>query len=171
MKYVKITGVKNNCGDEEYIGQVIKTLPDGTWTRPFKINSTMQDYVLHKFYTFEPLRTPKSLLVSGAHVVEYRNGDKRLYLNGAFISETCGMPSDKYDADLINRDVGNSMTIVAIYEALAGETSLENILAHSDKVVWRRDWDGLEEEIEEIDKRILELQAERTKKLGGLGIG
>ena len=68
----------------------------------------------------------KDMFESGKHIVEYRNGVRRLYLNGFFIGLYCGMPLITYNDDLTSNTAKN-MDIVLKSEhnekATAGNTS------------------------------------------------
>lgn len=104
----------------------------------------------------------KDMLKSGEHVVEYRNGDKRLYLNGCFVGPNSGVPLSSYLDDLKNRHGEDQIDIVAVYKAITG-SSFEYILSYSNELIWRRDDEPIEIPATEAFSKLREIYGKEVK--------
>lgn len=80
----------------------------------------------------------KDMLESGKHVVEYRDGARRLYLNGFFIGLHCGLPLSHYNDDL-TEEVSANLDIAKVFLADYKYNSLDAILNRPGKLVWERE--------------------------------
>ena len=110
----------------------------------------------------EKMEFTKDMLKSGEHVVEYRNGDKRLYLNGCFVGPNSGVPLSSYLDDLKNRYGEDRIDIVAVYKAITG-SSFEYILSYSNELVWRRDDEPIEISATEAFAKLKEIYGKEVK--------
>ena len=79
----------------------------------------------------------KDMLESGKHIVEYRNGARRLYLNGFFVGLHCGLPLSLYNDDLTEY-IDVNLDIVKVFLAHVAYGSLDAILKRPGKIVWER---------------------------------
>lgn len=79
----------------------------------------------------------KDMLESGKHVVEYRNGVRRLYLNGFFIGLYCGMRLTTYNDDL-SANTSVNLDIVKVFSTDNAFNSLDSILKNPGELVWER---------------------------------
>ena len=79
----------------------------------------------------------KDMLESGKHIVEYRDGERRLYLNGFFIGLYCGLPLSLYNDDL-TEEVSVNLDIVKVFLADYKYNALDAILKRPGKLVWER---------------------------------
>lgn len=80
---------------------------------------------------------PKYMLKSGRHIVEFRNGERKLYLNWRFIGLHSGISSTLYNDDLT---VPNYSLLDVVKVFLVNETynSLKGILDYPGTLVWER---------------------------------
>ena len=69
----------------------------------------------------------KDMLESGKHVVELRNGDRKLYLNGSFIGQYFVEPLTSYNDDLTITG-HSSLDVVKVFSADSKRCSLKDIL-------------------------------------------
>lgn len=98
---------------------------------------------LEKVYSKEEkMKFTKDMLKSGEHVVEYRNGTKRLYLNGYFVGPLSGIVIESFN-DNLKYDDDAEYDIVAIYEA-CGSRAFDGILTDSRDLIWKRDNEPIE---------------------------
>ena len=79
----------------------------------------------------------KDMLESGMHVVELRNGERQLYLNGSFIGQYAGEPLTSYNDDLTGIDY-DFMDVVKIFQAVRRCCSLIDIINNPGTLVWER---------------------------------
>ena len=105
----------------------------------------------------------KDMLKSGEHVVEYRNGDRRLYLNGRFIGPHMGSQSCSYTKDLRNAGPGgDKLDIKAVYRA-SDMLSFKAILNKSTEIIWRRDEEPIEIPSSEAFAKLREIYGKEVK--------
>lgn len=103
----------------------------------------------------------KDMLESGKHIVEYRNGVRRLYLNGFFIGLYCGMPLVAYNDDL-SANTSVSLDIVKVFLADGECNSLDGILKRPGKLVWVRENPVIITK-DEVLKKLAEIYGEEVK--------
>ena len=103
----------------------------------------------------------KDMLKSGEHVVEYRNGARRLYITGIFIEENNCNELKNYDINLKHIGGEKSLDIVAVYKAKKG--SLSYIIKYSDELVWKRDEKPIEIPSSEAFAKLKEIYGKEVK--------
>ena len=79
----------------------------------------------------------KDMLVSGEHVVEYRNGKRKLYLNGGFMGLYSGTSLMLYRDDL-TEIINSSEDIVKVFLVDVTYNSIKDILDYPGILVWQR---------------------------------
>lgn len=105
----------------------------------------------------------KDMLKSGEHVVEFRNGDRKLYRDGCFVGPNSGTFVRSYSDDLKNEFEGDDrFDIVAVYEAISSP-SFEYMLNHSDKLIWKRDDEPIEIPATEAFAKLREIYGKEVK--------
>lgn len=105
----------------------------------------------------------KDMLKSGEHVVKYRSGDKRLYLNGCFVGFSQGTRSCEFTNDLRNAGPGgNKLDIMAVYRA-SKMLSFKDILDKSTEVIWKRDEEPIEISATEAFAQLREIYGKEVK--------
>ena len=87
----------------------------------------------------EKMEFTKDMLKNGEHVVELRDGDGLLYLNGRLVGREAGTDIRFYSSDLRNTGCErDKLDIMAVYKAKAGNT-LNIILSCSKDLIWKRE--------------------------------
>ena len=111
----------------------------------------------------EKMEFTKDMLKSGEHVVEYRNGDRRLYLNGYFVGPDCGNAISNYCGNLKtfkHRD--SEFDVVGIYAA-DRRSSFDDILNDSTGLIWKRDEEPIEIPSSEAFAKLREIYGKEVK--------
>lgn len=80
---------------------------------------------------------PKYMLKSGMHIVEFRNGERKLYLNERFIGLHSGISSTLYNDDLTLPGY-SLLDVVKVFLVNEAYNSLRRILNYPDSLVWQR---------------------------------
>ena len=109
----------------------------------------------------EKMKFTKDMLKSGEHVVEYRNGTKRLYLNGYFVGPLSGIVIESFN-DNLKYDGDAEYDIVAIYEA-CGSRAFDGILTDSRDLIWKRDNEPIEISATEAFAQLREIYGKEVK--------
>lgn len=112
----------------------------------------------------EKMEFTKDMLKNGEHVVEFRNGDRKLYRDGCFVGPNSGTFVRSYSDDLKNVWEGGNdrFDIVAVYEAISSP-SFEYMLNHSDKLIWKRDEEPIEIPLSEAFAKLKEIYSKEVK--------
>lgn len=111
----------------------------------------------------EKMEFTKDMLKSGEHVVEYRNGDKRLYLNSCFVGFSQGTYSCEFSNDLRNAGPGgDKLDIMAVYRA-SKRLSFKDILDKSTEIIWKRDEEPIEIPSSEAFAKLREIYGKEVK--------
>ena len=79
----------------------------------------------------------KDMLESGKHVVELRNGDRKLYLNGSFIGQYFVELLTSYNDDLTITG-HSSLDVVKVFSADSKRCSLKDILENPVPLLFER---------------------------------
>ena len=117
---------------------------------------------LEKVYSKEEkMEFTKDMLKSGEHVVEYRNGTKRLYLNEYFTGPISGSKVKDYSIDLKSKQ-SEAFDIIAIYKA-EGKLTFADILDKSNELIWKRDNEPIEISATEAFAQLREIYGKEVK--------
>ena len=109
----------------------------------------------------EKMEFTKDMLKSGEHVVKYRNGERRLYLNGILVDWRTWADIECYSRDLKN-SMNSERDIIAVYKA-DKQGSLDSILSCSDDLIWRRDEEPIEIPSSEAFAKLREIYGKEVK--------
>ena len=109
----------------------------------------------------EKMEFTKDMLKSGEHVVEYRNGDRRLYLNDYLVGCESGNDIRFYSSDLKSKP-NAEFDIMAVYKAAKGNT-LYVILNYSNELIWKRDEGPIEIPATEAFAKLKEIYGKEVK--------
>lgn len=106
----------------------------------------------------------KDMLKSGEHVVEFRNGDRKLYRDGCFVGPKTGTFVRSYSDGLKHTWEGGDdrFDIMAVYKAISSP-SFEYILKHSDELIWKRDDEPIEIPATEAFAQLREIYGKEVK--------
>ena len=102
----------------------------------------------------------KDMLESGKHVVEYRDGERRLYLNGSFMGMDSGALLTSYNDDLtVTRYM--FLDIVKVFSVDRKHLSMTDVLANPGPLVWEREGQRVVSKEEALEK-LTELYGEEV---------
>ena len=104
----------------------------------------------------------KDMLKNGEHIVEYRNGKRRLYLNGCFVGLDGGSPIEGFSNDLKDIELSNGkFDVMAVYRAEDLYT-FNSILTYPGKLIWEREEHDttLSENIEKLKSEVNKIKTE-----------
>lgn len=140
-----VDGMNENCGKIVTVESVFR---DNTFFLEENFNAHCWSFeTIEQVYSKEERMTfIKSMLESGNHVVEYRNGERALYLKGSFISETGFMSIESYNNNLKLKDRiddAEDFDIMAVYQ-VTQYLGFRDILRKYIRLLWRRDGEFIE---------------------------
>lgn len=141
--YRIVEGMKKYCGTTQVVNAVMGSTFEIS-TNFLPIYSWGFETIEEVYPKEEKMEFTKDMLKSGEHVVEYRNGDKRLYLNSCFVGFSQGTYSCEFSNDLRNAGPGgDKLDIMAVYRA-SKRLSFKDILDKSTEIIWKRDEEPIE---------------------------
>lgn len=141
--YRLVEGMKRYCGTTQVVNAVMGNAFEIS-TNFLPIYSWGFETIEEVYPKEEKMEFTKDMLKNGEHVVEYRNGDKRLYLNSCFVGFSQGTHSCEFTNDLRNAGPGgDKLDIMAVYRA-SKMLSFKDILDKSTEVIWKRDEEPIE---------------------------
>jgi hypothetical protein len=99
----------------------------------------------------------KDMLESGKHVVEYRDGEKRLVFNDTLTSANSGIPLSSYNHQLLHKEFPD-LDIVKVYKLNSAIYGLNRILNESNELIWKRQEPSAEQlELQKLEEQMREL--------------
>lgn len=159
--YPIVGGMKKYCGTTQVVNTVMGNAFEIEKDTIFRFSWGLE--TIEEVYPKEgKMEFTKDMLKSGEHVVEYRNGDRRLYLNGYFIGIGSYNDPCHYSNNLKNKRHHEDLDIIAVYKAKNG-MYFENILKLADELIWRRDDEPIEIPSAEAFAKLREIYGKEVK--------